>query len=157
MLQLSRGAQRSLAEMMISPSAGSGGRHELSNKTMDYNHFLQMLTTARRNTSADAATQSTWEQRHLDNRKQHIYDEASELLIPLVEHVDKMMRLPPWWVEQPAPFPINAWTRMLLVQQQLIDLIDLLDADFLRSPRERRVRLSPLRYNKLAGWEDGPI
>ena len=64
---------------------------------------------------------------------------------------------PPWWQEQPTPFPLNAWTRVLLLQQQLMDLLDLLDPSGLRVQPERRIRLSPLRYQELASWKDGPI
>jgi hypothetical protein len=41
------------------------------------------------------------------------------------------------------------WTRVLLLQQLLVDAIDLLDPDYVRVPKCRRVRLMPEYYAPL--------
>ncbi|KAL6750959.1 hypothetical protein V8C86DRAFT_758259 [Haematococcus lacustris] len=57
------------------------------------------------------------------------------------------------WQGQPA-FPINRWTRLLLLQQLLVDTIDLLDPNFVRVPANRRVRLAPVKYGPLPNFEE---
>lgn len=43
------------------------------------------------------------------------------------------------------------WTRVLLLQQLLVELVDLLDPDCVRQPLARRVRLAPVAWAKLPG------
>lgn len=45
------------------------------------------------------------------------------------------------------------WTRVLLLQQLLVDAIDLLDPDYVRVPMNRRIRLSPVAYAPLPNVE----
>ncbi len=53
------------------------------------------------------------------------------------------------WVGE-SPFPLNRWTRVLLLQQLLIELMDLLDPDCNRIPlSDRRRRLMPVSYGSL--------
>lgn len=54
----------------------------------------------------------------------------------------------PWQGE--SPFPLNRWTRVLLLQQLLVELMDLLDPDCNRVPlSDRRRRLMPVEYGSL--------
>lgn len=53
----------------------------------------------------------------------------------------------PWQGE--GPFPVGRWTRVLLLQQLLVELIDLLDPDLVRMPLDRRVRLCPIAWGPL--------
>lgn len=48
-----------------------------------------------------------------------------------------------------GPFPVNRWTRVLLLQQLLVELMDLLDPDCVRLPIDRRQRLMAIRWGKL--------
>lgn len=48
-----------------------------------------------------------------------------------------------------GPFPIGRWTRVLLLQQLLVELMDLLDPDCVRLPVDRRERLMPIKWGKL--------
>lgn len=53
------------------------------------------------------------------------------------------------WRGEP-PFPtIHVWTRLLLFQQLLIDVMDLLDPDYVRVLAGRRVKLFPVAYDPL--------
>lgn len=53
------------------------------------------------------------------------------------------------WEGEP-PFPVNRWTRVLLLQQLLVELIDLLDPDCIRiTVNDRRKRLMPVEYAPL--------
>eukprot|EP00887_Chlorella_sp_A99_P002227 scaffold21.g2227.t1 len=46
------------------------------------------------------------------------------------------------------------WTRVLLLQQLLVELMDLLDPDTVRLPMERRVRLMPIAWEPLPRLSD---
>ena len=48
-----------------------------------------------------------------------------------------------------GPFPVGRWTRVLLLQQLLVELMDLLDPDCVRLPMDRRQRLMPINWGKL--------
>lgn len=48
-----------------------------------------------------------------------------------------------------GPFPVGKWTRVLLLQQLLVELMDLLDPDCVRLPVDRRERLMPIKWGKL--------
>lgn len=52
------------------------------------------------------------------------------------------------WVGE-SPFPVNKWTRVLLLQQLLVDIMDLLDPDCVRLPMDRRKKLMPTNYGQL--------
>uniref|UniRef100_A0A383VEV1 Uncharacterized protein n=1 Tax=Tetradesmus obliquus TaxID=3088 RepID=A0A383VEV1_TETOB len=54
----------------------------------------------------------------------------------------------PSWMGEPAA-RTHRWTRVLLLQQLLVDAIDLLDPDYVRVPANRRIRLSPIAYAPL--------
>ena len=53
----------------------------------------------------------------------------------------------PWDGE--GPFPAARWTRVLLLQQLLVEAMELLDPDTLRVPADRRTPLSGLRFVPL--------
>ena len=56
--------------------------------------------------------------------------------------------------EGEGPFPLNKWTRVLLLQQLLVELIDLLDPDCIRiTQADRRKRLMPVEYQPLPNIE----
>lgn len=56
--------------------------------------------------------------------------------------------------EGEGPFPLNKWTRVLLLQQLLVELIDLLDPDCIRiTQADRRRRLMPVEYQPLPNIE----
>lgn len=62
--------------------------------------------------------------------------------------ISSLCRGQPWQGE--SPFPLNRWTRVLLLQQLLIELMDLLDPDCNRIPlSDRRRRLMPVKYGSL--------
>ncbi|DBA74793.1 hypothetical protein WJX79_006711 [Trebouxia sp. C0005] len=48
-----------------------------------------------------------------------------------------------------GPFPMGRWSRVLLLQQMLIDAEDLLDPTYVRVPKARRTRLMPIEYGPL--------
>lgn len=48
-----------------------------------------------------------------------------------------------------GPFPVNSWTRLLLLQQLLADTLDLLDPFGVRTPAQHRWRLAPTKYAPL--------
>lgn len=48
-----------------------------------------------------------------------------------------------------GPFPMGRWTRVLLLQQMLVDAEDLLDPTYVRVPKARRTRLMPIEYGPL--------
>jgi hypothetical protein len=52
------------------------------------------------------------------------------------------------WMGQ-APFPINSWSRVLLLQQLLVEVIDLLDPDCVRLSLDRRARLATVGWSPL--------
>ncbi|GLI60565.1 hypothetical protein VaNZ11_002724 [Volvox africanus] len=52
-----------------------------------------------------------------------------------------------------APFPVNPWTRLLLLQQLLVDTIDLLDPFMVRTSEQHRWRLAPIPYAPLPNAE----
>lgn len=54
---------------------------------------------------------------------------------------------PVWHGE--GPFPVGRFTRVLLLQQMLVEVMDLLDPDCVRLPMERRQRLMPINWGKL--------
>jgi hypothetical protein len=49
----------------------------------------------------------------------------------------------------PASACVHSWSRVLLLQQMLVDAIDLLDPDYVRVPESRRLRLMPVTYGPL--------
>lgn len=51
----------------------------------------------------------------------------------------------------PSVFVLQSrrWTRVLLLQQMLIDAQDLLDPTYVRVPKGRRTRLMPIEYGPL--------
>jgi hypothetical protein len=65
---------------------------------------------------------------------------------PLERDLVALLTGPSWRGRPPGGHP---WTRVLLLQQLLVDCVDLLDPDFVRVPPSRRLRLSPLRYAPL--------
>ncbi len=54
-----------------------------------------------------------------------------------------------------GPFPVNPWTRLLLLQQLLVDTIDLLDPFLVRTSQEHRWRLAPIQYAALPNVREG--
>ncbi|EFN53050.1 expressed protein [Chlorella variabilis] len=56
----------------------------------------------------------------------------------------------PWHGQ--GPFPVGRWTRVLLLQQLLVDCCDLLDPDCVRLPLSRRTRLMP---DLSQAWDTG--
>lgn len=48
-----------------------------------------------------------------------------------------------------APFPIGRWTRALLLQQLLVEVMDVLDPDCVRLSVARRQRLMPIKWGQL--------
>jgi hypothetical protein len=65
---------------------------------------------------------------------------------PLEHDLAALLTGPCWRGESPGAHP---WTRILLLQQLLVDTVDLLDPDFVRVAPSRRLRLSPVRYAPL--------
>eukprot|EP00198_Chlamydomonas_reinhardtii_P000359 XP_001689694.1 predicted protein [Chlamydomonas reinhardtii] len=51
------------------------------------------------------------------------------------------------------PFPVNRWSRLLLLQQLLVDTLDLLDPFYVRTPEQHRWRLAPTPYKPLPNAE----
>lgn len=58
----------------------------------------------------------------------------------------------PW--DGAAPFPCSRWTRVLLLQQLLVELMGLLDPDGVRLPAARRNALAPLPWGPLPRVEE---
>ncbi|KAG2446795.1 hypothetical protein HYH02_008355 [Chlamydomonas schloesseri] len=56
------------------------------------------------------------------------------------------------WTGQ-GPFPLNRWTRLLLLQQLLVEAIDLLDPAHVRVPANRRVVLAPVSFREAPELE----
>ncbi|KAG2483311.1 hypothetical protein HYH03_017816 [Edaphochlamys debaryana] len=52
-----------------------------------------------------------------------------------------------------GPFPINRWTRLLLLQQLLVEAIDVLDPAHVRVPADRRVVLAPVECQRAPELE----
>ncbi|GLC48587.1 hypothetical protein PLESTB_000114100 [Pleodorina starrii] len=52
-----------------------------------------------------------------------------------------------------GPFPLNRWTRLLLLQQLLVETIELLDPAHVRVPANRRVVLAPVPYKQAPELE----
>ena len=50
-----------------------------------------------------------------------------------------------------SPFPCGRWSRVLLLQQLLVELMDVLDPDCVRLSLDRRQRLMPIRWGQLPG------
>jgi len=65
---------------------------------------------------------------------------------PLERDLAALLTGPSWRGRAPG---VHAWTRVLLLQQLLVDAVDLLDPDFVRVPPSRRLRLSPVPYAPL--------
>lgn len=65
---------------------------------------------------------------------------------PVERDLVALLTGPSWRGQPPGGHP---WTRILLLQQLLVDAVDLLDPDFVRVPPSRRLRLSPVRYAPL--------
>lgn len=59
----------------------------------------------------------------------------------------EMTKGEPWLGE--SPFPLNKWSRVLLLQQLLVELMDLLDPDCVRLPLDRRKKLMPTNWSRL--------
>jgi hypothetical protein len=66
---------------------------------------------------------------------------------PIERDLAALLTGPSWRGQPPGAF--NPWTRILLLQQLMIDTVDLLDPDYVRVGNSRRVRLSPVRYAPL--------
>ena len=53
------------------------------------------------------------------------------------------------WRGQPA-FPFHRFTRLVLLQQQLlIEAVDVLNPQYVRISKARRVKLRPIKYGEL--------
>lgn len=72
--------------------------------------------------------------------------EFASWFAPVERDLAALLTGPSWRGQKPGGHP---WTRVLLLQQLLVDAVDLLDPDFVRVPPSRRLRLSPLRYAPL--------
>ena len=59
------------------------------------------------------------------------------------------------WTGRP-PFPFHKWTRLILLQQLLIETMDLMDPLYVRVPLSRRVRLSPVAHAPLPNVSQFP-
>ena len=68
-------------------------------------------------------------------------------LAPIRADIAALASGAPWDGE--VPFPAARWTRVLLLQQLLVEAMDLLDPDALRVPADRRTPLSGLRFVPL--------
>ena len=66
---------------------------------------------------------------------------------PLEESLADLLAGPCW--DGAPPFPAHRWTRVLLLQQLLVEAFDLLDPSCLRIMPSRRMRLSPIAYKPL--------
>ncbi|WPT11712.1 hypothetical protein PSENEW3n2_00005212 [Picochlorum sp. SENEW3] len=63
------------------------------------------------------------------------------------EDICELTKQEPWMGE--TAFPLNKWSRVLLFQQLLVELMDLLDPDCVRLPLDRRRKLMPTNYGQL--------
>jgi hypothetical protein len=63
------------------------------------------------------------------------------------EDICELTQREPWMGE--TAFPLNKWSRVLLFQQLLVELMDLLDPDCVRLPLDRRRKLMPTNYGQL--------
>ena len=54
-----------------------------------------------------------------------------------------------WSAAQWYATKCRRWSRVLLLQQMLIDAEDLLDPTYVRVPKARRTRLMPIEYGPL--------
>ncbi|KAI8101382.1 hypothetical protein M9435_001488 [Picochlorum sp. BPE23] len=63
------------------------------------------------------------------------------------EDICELTKQEPWMGE--TAFPLNKWSRVLLFQQLLVELMDLLDPDCVRLPLDRRKKLMPTNYGQL--------
>jgi hypothetical protein len=70
---------------------------------------------------------------------------------PLEESLADLLTGPCWSGE--APFPCHRWSRILLLQQLLVEAFDLLDPRCLRIMPSRRMRLVPVAYKPLPNLE----
>eukprot|EP00878_Enallax_costatus_P024023 GHUV01025610.1.p1 GENE.GHUV01025610.1~~GHUV01025610.1.p1 ORF type:complete len:472 (+),score=95.66 GHUV01025610.1:590-2005(+) len=143
-LRVSRGAQRAIGSQMGATPLGSE-RHY----THSYSAFLAKLKA-----EPDFAC---W-------------------LQPIEADLAALLTGPSWMGEPPAPAhspvrlnqttnsngragtakqlpPAERWSRVLLLQQLLVDTIDLLDPDYVRVPANRRIRLAPVAYAPLPNVE----
>ncbi|KXZ55276.1 hypothetical protein GPECTOR_3g413 [Gonium pectorale] len=73
-------------------------------------------------------------------------------LQPIFEDLVRLTAIPGGWPGV-GPFPVNGWTRLLLLQQLLVDTIDLLDPFMVRTSAEHRLRLAPIAYAPLPSAE----
>ncbi|PRW20927.1 hypothetical protein C2E21_8600 [Chlorella sorokiniana] len=68
--------------------------------------------------------------------------------------VRELMTGDAWAGERPFEgFVAGRWTRVLLLQQLLVEVFDLLDPDLVRLPMARRMRLMPVRWGPLPNIE----
>ena len=65
----------------------------------------------------------------------------------LMEEAEILATGPTWLGE--APFPCGRWTRILLLQQVLVELMDILDPDCVRLSVDHRQRLMPTKWGSL--------
>ncbi|KAI8465543.1 MAG: hypothetical protein J3K34DRAFT_436678 [Monoraphidium minutum] len=70
---------------------------------------------------------------------------------PIEEGLADLLTGPGWAGDQ--PFPCHRWTRLLLLQQLLVEAFDLLDPRALRIMPSRRMRLAPVAYKPLPNLE----
>ncbi|GFR39648.1 hypothetical protein Agub_g114 [Astrephomene gubernaculifera] len=73
-------------------------------------------------------------------------------LRPIFEDLVGLIATPGGWPGV-GPFPVNRWTRLLLLQQLLVDTIDLLDPFMVRTSEQHRWRLAPVQYAPLPNAE----
>ncbi|KAG2493115.1 hypothetical protein HYH03_008778 [Edaphochlamys debaryana] len=73
-------------------------------------------------------------------------------LKPVFQDLVGLIATPGGWPGT-GPFPMNSWSRLLLLQQLLVDTIDLLDPFWVRTPEQHRLRLAPVTYVPLPNAE----
>ena len=145
-LRISRGFQRAIGTMMILTDFGASRHYTLS-----YGQFYELLNDVRFTctplclTITHALISCTWiGQESAPNWRTWFAD--------ISEDVAYLAKASLW--EGEGPFPLNKWTRVLLLQQLLVELIDLLDPDCIRiTQADRRKRLMPVEYQPLPNIE----
>eukprot|EP00879_Flechtneria_rotunda_P009843 GHRR01010295.1.p1 GENE.GHRR01010295.1~~GHRR01010295.1.p1 ORF type:complete len:468 (+),score=159.46 GHRR01010295.1:777-2180(+) len=125
-LRVSRGSQRAIGSLMGATPIGVE-RHY----TFSYSQFLGRLKAE---------------------------PEFAAWLQPIETDLAALLTGPSWMGEPPAgsrdeTATSHRWSRVLLLQQLLVDAIDLLDPDYVRVPANRRIRLAPVAYSPLPNVE----
>uniref|UniRef100_A0A383VER7 Uncharacterized protein n=1 Tax=Tetradesmus obliquus TaxID=3088 RepID=A0A383VER7_TETOB len=152
-LRVSRGSQRAIGSQMGCTPLGSE-RHY----THSYSTFLGKLQTEPEFAAwlqpieADLAallTGPSWmgEPAARTHRVEVWGVDVFSWLQPIEADLAALLTGPSWMGEPAAR--THRWTRVLLLQQLLVDAIDLLDPDYVRVPANRRIRLSPIAYAPL--------